>query len=180
MSLPIHCPSFLSSRYNLPLILTLVFLFTSPCLTHPKTIGNSSPGSLVNKLLTEGDVSLDDCNLTDECDGNIQLSENLNLDHYGQTTDGKAIWSSLGLRESNLHVNNIAVGFVPAFNEKTSPNTPEQINAKLPKPMSIVSRSPFVFVFQSSPFLDHMITLSFFNKKKTSLHPLTSDFFFLD
>ncbi|KAG0140964.1 hypothetical protein CROQUDRAFT_664468 [Cronartium quercuum f. sp. fusiforme G11] len=46
--------------------------------------------------------------------------------------------SSLGLDPSNLYKNGIAFGALPAFKEPLKPNTPDLINAKLPRPMSIM------------------------------------------
>ncbi|KAA1109603.1 hypothetical protein PGTUg99_025701 [Puccinia graminis f. sp. tritici] len=45
---------------------------------------------------------------------------------------------SLGLNSSNLQLNGIAFGAIPAFKERYYPNTPSQINAKLPRPISIM------------------------------------------
>ncbi|KAH9813266.1 glycoside hydrolase superfamily [Melampsora americana] len=46
--------------------------------------------------------------------------------------------SSLGLNPSNLHRNGIAFGALPGFKEPIKPNTPEQINSKLSRPISIM------------------------------------------
>ncbi|PLW10743.1 hypothetical protein PCANC_12334 [Puccinia coronata f. sp. avenae] len=45
---------------------------------------------------------------------------------------------NLGLNSSNLQLNGIAFGAIPAFKEPSNPNTPAQINAKLPRPISIM------------------------------------------
>ncbi|MBW0470518.1 hypothetical protein O181_010233 [Austropuccinia psidii MF-1] len=44
---------------------------------------------------------------------------------------------NLGLNPSNLHKSGIAVGFLPGFGEALAPNTPQEINSKLPAPMAI-------------------------------------------
>ncbi|EGG09617.1 uncharacterized protein MELLADRAFT_104064 [Melampsora larici-populina 98AG31] len=48
---------------------------------------------------------------------------------------------TLGLNPHNLHKNGVAIGFLPGFGEPISPNSPSQINGKLPAPMAIVSRA---------------------------------------
>lgn len=134
------------------LALLITVLLTSECLVSAKAVQDkhlhkrisSDKGKALHKridaaeLLKKGDVTLNNCDLSEKCDDGIDLGTDPHKDSYGENTDGSAQWSSLGLRSSNLHVNRIAVGFVPAFNEKKSPNSPADINAKLPKPMSIV------------------------------------------
>lgn len=46
--------------------------------------------------------------------------------------------SNLGLNSSNLNLHGIAFGAIPAFKEPVHPNTPSQINSKLPLPISIM------------------------------------------
>ncbi|KAH9458150.1 hypothetical protein MJO28_005213 [Puccinia striiformis f. sp. tritici] len=46
--------------------------------------------------------------------------------------------SDLGLNPSNLRLNGIAFGAIPAFKERSNPNTPLEINSKLPRPISIM------------------------------------------
>lgn len=46
--------------------------------------------------------------------------------------------SDLGLNCSNLNLHGIAFGAIPAFKEPNHPNTPFQINAQLPRPISIM------------------------------------------
>jgi hypothetical protein len=58
---------------------------------------------------------------------------------------------SLGLNSSNLQLNGIAFGAIPAFKERYYPNTPSEINAKLPRPISIVSFPLLWFGFFPSP-----------------------------
>ncbi|KAG0140966.1 hypothetical protein CROQUDRAFT_664478 [Cronartium quercuum f. sp. fusiforme G11] len=45
---------------------------------------------------------------------------------------------NLGLNPSNLRLNEISIGFLPALGELIAPNTPQQINTKLPAPMAIM------------------------------------------
>jgi hypothetical protein len=44
-----------------------------------------------------------------------------------------------GLSSTNLNVNGIAVGFLPALSEPIQPNTPLDINRRIGAPMSVVS-----------------------------------------
>lgn len=44
-----------------------------------------------------------------------------------------------GLSNTNLNVNGIAVGFLPALSEPIQPNTPLDINKRIGAPMSVVS-----------------------------------------
>ncbi|EGF99357.1 uncharacterized protein MELLADRAFT_112808 [Melampsora larici-populina 98AG31] len=44
----------------------------------------------------------------------------------------------MGLSPSNLKRNGISIGFLPALGESVAPNTPNEINAKLPAPMAIM------------------------------------------
>ncbi|MBW0470938.1 hypothetical protein O181_010653 [Austropuccinia psidii MF-1] len=46
--------------------------------------------------------------------------------------------STLGLNSDNLNFQGIAFGAIPAFKEPIHPNTPAQINSKLPRPISIM------------------------------------------
>lgn len=86
----------------------------------------------VSELLHKGDDI--PCALNQDCD-HTKLSES-SYDNYYKTD--KSSWDSLGLDPNLLHINQISVGFVPAFREKKNPNSPEQINSKLFKPMAIV------------------------------------------
>nr|AGT80101.1 putative secreted protein [Hemileia vastatrix] len=45
--------------------------------------------------------------------------------------------SELGLSPSNLCHNGISIGFIPDFDSEFTPNTPSDINQKLPQPMAI-------------------------------------------
>ncbi|KNZ58606.1 hypothetical protein VP01_1899g3 [Puccinia sorghi] len=45
---------------------------------------------------------------------------------------------NLGLNSSNMRLDGIFFGAIPAFKEPSYPNTPFQINAKLPRPISIM------------------------------------------
>jgi len=45
---------------------------------------------------------------------------------------------NLGLNSSNMQINGIFFGAIPAFREPSYPNTPFQINAKLPRPIAIM------------------------------------------
>ncbi|KNZ46187.1 hypothetical protein VP01_748g8 [Puccinia sorghi] len=86
----------------------------------------------VSELLHKGDDI--PCALNQDCD-HTKLSES-SYDNYYKTD--KSSWDSLGLDPNLLHINQISVGFVPAFREKKNPNSPEQINSKLFKPMAIM------------------------------------------
>ncbi|KAH9812121.1 glycoside hydrolase superfamily [Melampsora americana] len=44
----------------------------------------------------------------------------------------------MGLCPLNLQRNGISIGFLPALGESVAPNTPKEINAKLPAPMAIM------------------------------------------
>jgi hypothetical protein len=86
----------------------------------------------VSAVLAKGDKI--NCALSQDCDP-TELSQS-SYENYFNTD--KSSWNSLGLDPNLLHINEIAFGFVPAFLEKEKPNKPEDINAKLFKPMSIV------------------------------------------
>lgn len=86
----------------------------------------------VSEVLSKGDYI--PCALNQDCD-QTKLSQS-SYDEYYKTD--KNSWNSLGLDPNLLHINQISVGFVPAFREKKNPNTPEQINSKLYKPMAIM------------------------------------------
>ncbi|OAV99205.1 hypothetical protein PTTG_00018 [Puccinia triticina 1-1 BBBD Race 1] len=88
----------------------------------------------VSAALQTGDPLDNGCGLLKDCDP-TPLSESSYKNFY--QTD-KSTWHSLGLDPKLLHINEIAVGFVPGFLEKENPNKPEDINKKLFKPMSIM------------------------------------------
>jgi hypothetical protein len=87
----------------------------------------------VSEILRKGDSIK--CPLTQDCD-ETKLPEST-YDKYYKTD--KSSWESLGLDPDLLHINEISVGFVPAFREKKNANSPAEINKKLFKPMAIVS-----------------------------------------
>jgi hypothetical protein len=58
---------------------------------------------------------------------------------HGRKFDGNL----MGLSPLNLQRNGISIGFLPALGESVAPNTPKEINAKLPAPMAIVRASSF-------------------------------------
>ncbi|PLW20040.1 hypothetical protein PCANC_08470 [Puccinia coronata f. sp. avenae] len=86
----------------------------------------------VSEILRKGDSIK--CPLTQDCD-ETKLPEST-YDKYYKTD--KSSWESLGLDPDLLHINEISVGFVPAFREKKNANSPAEINKKLFKPMAIV------------------------------------------
>lgn len=51
---------------------------------------------------------------------------------------GRMMGDDLGLNSSNLNYGGLAIGFLPGLEEKFSPNTPQEIEALLPAPMSIM------------------------------------------
>lgn len=53
---------------------------------------------------------------------------------HGRKFDGNL----MGLSPLNLQRNGISIGFLPALGESVAPNTPKEINAKLPAPMAIM------------------------------------------
>jgi len=50
----------------------------------------------------------------------------------------RALPSNLGLSQKNLKHGNVYIGFLPGFGEPKGPNNMTQINAKLPKPLSMM------------------------------------------
>jgi hypothetical protein len=77
---------------------------------------------------------------------------------------------NLGLNSSNLQLNGIAFGAIPAFKEPSNPNTPAQINAKLPRPISIVSVFTLIYQFFGFIIYPHQSCYSL-SKKKDCFQP---------
>lgn len=88
----------------------------------------------VEAMVSIGDQSVTACDLKEDCD-KTRLSPASYDAFYKKDKKG---WASHGLDPNLLNINQIAVGFIPAFHEPKYPNMPQQINDKLYKPMSIV------------------------------------------